>query len=178
MSKTVDERVVEMRFDNSNFEKNVNTSMSTIAKLKEKLNLTGASKGLDKLNTTIKNTDMSGIGNAVDKVHGKFSAFEVMAVTALANITNSAVNTGKRIVSALTIDPIKSGLEEYETQINAVQTILANTESKGSTLNDVNEALNELNKYIVYSIGSFLNDLISSHIRMESFVPCFFNCVA
>lgn len=155
MSKTVDERVVEMRFDNSNFEKNVNTSMSTIAKLKEKLNLTGASKGLDKLNTTIKNTDMSGIGNAVDKVHGKFSAFEVMAVTALANITNSAVNTGKRIVSALTIDPIKSGLEEYETQINAVQTILANTESKGSTLNDVNEALNELNKYADLTIYNF-----------------------
>jgi hypothetical protein len=70
-----------------------------------------------------------------------------MGVTALMNITNSAVNAGKKIVSALTIDSIKSGFSEYETQINAVQTILANTKSKGTTLKDVNGALDELNAY-------------------------------
>ena len=155
MSKTVDERVVEMRFDNSKFEKNVQTSMSTLDKLKQKLNLSSASKGLENINAAAKKVDMSGISNAIETIKAKFSALDVMAVTALANITNSAVNAGKRIVSALTIDPIKSGFEEYETQLNAVQTILANTQSEGTNVKIVNKALDELNTYADKTIYNF-----------------------
>lgn len=155
MSTTIDERVVEMRFDNKHFENNVQTSLSTIDKLKQSLNLTGASKGLENVNTAAKNCNMSPLSGAVESVRLKFSALEVMAVTALSNITNTALNAGKRIVSALTIDPIKTGFQEYETQINAVQTILANTESKGSTLKDVNAALDELNTYADKTIYNF-----------------------
>lgn len=155
MSKTVDERVVEMRFDNAQFERNVQTSLSTLDKLKRSLNLSGAAKGLDSINTSANNVNMSRLGNAVETVSAKFSALQVMGVTALANITNSAVNAGKKIVSALTIDPIKTGFQEYETQINSVQTILANTQSKGSTIDDVNAALKELNDYADLTIYNF-----------------------
>ena len=155
MSKTVDSRVVEMQFDNSQFERNVSTTMSTLDKLKQSLNFKGASKGLESIGTAANNVNMSGLGGAVDTVKMKFSALEVMGVTALANITNSAVNAGKRIVSALTIDPIKTGFQEYETQITAVKTILANTESKGSTLDDVNKALDTLNTYADKTIYNF-----------------------
>ena len=155
MSKTVDERVVEMRFDNKQFESNVQTSLSTIGKLKQSLDLRGASKGLENVSAAAKTCNLSGLTGAVETVQAKFSALEVMAVTALANITNSAVNAGKRIISALTIEPVHSGFEEYETQINAIQTILANTESKGSTLQDVNQALDELNHYADLTIYNF-----------------------
>ena len=155
MSTTIDERVVEMRFDNKQFESNVQTSLSTLDKLKQSLDLSGATKGLTNVTNAAKNFSMAGVGSAVETVQAKFSALEVMAVTALANITNSAVNAGKRIVSALTIDPVKTGFQEYETQINAVQTILANTESKGSTLKDVNNALDELNTYADKTIYNF-----------------------
>ena len=155
MSKQVDERIVSMQFDNRHFEKNVHTSMSTLDKLKQKLNLSGAAKGLDNLNASARRVDMSSLGNGVEAVRSKFSALEVMGVTALANITNSAVNAGKRIVAALTIDPIKTGLQEYETQINATQTILANTSHQGTTLEDVNKALDELNKYADLTIYNF-----------------------
>ena len=155
MSKTVDERVVEMRFDNQNFERNVQTSMSTLEKLKRSLNLTGASKGLENVNSAAKNVNMAGLGSSVDSVTAKFSALQVMGVTALANITNSAVNAGKRMISALTIDPIKSGFQEYETQINAVQTILANTQKEGATIENVNAALDELNTYADKTIYNF-----------------------
>lgn len=155
MSKTVDERVVEMRFDNQNFERNVQTSMSTLEKLKRSLNLTGASKGLENVNSAAKNVNMAGLGSSVDAVTAKFSALQVMGVTALANITNSAVNAGKRMISALTIDPIKSGFQEYETQINAVQTILANTQKEGATIENVNAALDELNTYADKTIYNF-----------------------
>ena len=155
MSRTIDERVVEMRFDNKQFESNVSTSMSTLDNLNKKLKLTGASKGLEEVNAASKKVDMSGLGGAVETVSAKFSALQVMAVTALANITNSAVNTGKRMAAALTIEPIKTGFQEYETQINAVQTILANTSSKGTTLQQVNSALDTLNKYADKTIYNF-----------------------
>ena len=155
MSKTIDQKVVEMQFDNRQFEKNVSTTMSSIDKLKQKLNFSGSAKGLSDISSAAKKVDMSGLSNAVDVVKSKFSAMEVMGVTALANITNSAVNAGKRIVSALTIDPITTGFKEYETQINAVQTILANTQSKGTTLSDVNAALDELNTYADKTIYNF-----------------------
>lgn len=155
MSTTIDQRVVEMRFDNKHFEQNVSQTMSTLEKFKQKLNLTGATKGLEDVNAAAKNINMTGLGSAVDTVSTRFSALQVMGVTALANITNSAVNAGKRIVSALTIDPIKTGFQEYETQINAVQTILANTQSKGTTIDQVNEALEELNAYADKTIYNF-----------------------
>lgn len=155
MSKTVDERVVEMRFDNRQFESNVQTSLGTIDKLNKSLNLTGAAKGLENVNTAAKSINLSGLSGAAETVQAKFSALEVMAVTALANITNTAVNAGKRIASALTIDPIKTGFQEYETQINAVQTILANTSHAGTTIDDVNKALDELNLYADKTIYNF-----------------------
>ena len=155
MSTTVDQRVVEMQFDNRNFEKNVSATMSTLDKLKQSLKLDGASKGFEDIGAAANGVNMSGLGRAVETVQAKFSALSVIGVTALANITNSAVNVGKRIISALTIDPIKTGFQEYETQINSVQTILANTESKGSTINDVNKALDTLNLYADKTIYNF-----------------------
>ena len=155
MSTTIDQRIVEMRFDNKQFEKNVSTTMSSLDKLKEKLKLNGISKGLEDVNAAAKRVDMSTLGNSVEKVGLKFSGLYTIADQALRNITNSAMNAGKRIVSALTIDPIKTGFSEYETQINAIQTILANTESKGTTLTDVNSALDELNAYADKTIYNF-----------------------
>lgn len=155
MSTTIDERVVEMRFDNKQFESNVQTSLSTLDRLKKSLNLSGAAKGFDEIDSASKKVNMNGLANAVESVRLKFSALEVMAVTALANITNSALNAGKRIVSALTIDPIKTGFQEYETQIDAVQTILANTQHEGTNLQQVNRALDELNTYADKTIYNF-----------------------
>lgn len=155
MSRTIDERVVSMQFDNRQFENNVRTSLSTIEKLKQSLNFKSASQGLENINRASKACNLAPLSNAAETVRLKFSEMEVMAVTALSNITNSAVNAGKRIVSALTIDPVKTGLSEYETQIGAIQTILANTESKGTTLDDVNAALDELNTYADKTIYNF-----------------------
>lgn len=155
MSRTIDERIVEMRFDNAQFEKNVATSMSTLDKLKKSLNFKDSSKGLEELGTAARKVDMSPLANGVETVRAKFSAMEVIAITALANITNSAINTGKRIVSAITTQPIKDGFAEYETQMNAVQTILANTQKEGTNVKMVNAALDELNHYADKTIYNF-----------------------
>ena len=155
MSTTIDNRVVEMRFDNRDFERNAETSMSTLEKLKQSLRLKGATDGFQEVDSAAKRISFAGLTNAVETVGLKFNAMYSIADQALRNITNSAMAAGKRIVNALTIDPIKTGLQEYETQIGAVQTILANTESKGSTLDDVNKALDELNTYADKTIYNF-----------------------
>lgn len=155
MSKTIDERIVEMRFDNRQFEQNVQTSLSTLDRLKRGLDLDGATKGLEGLGAAAKKCDMSVLGNSVETVRAKFSAMEVVAMTTLSNITNSAVNMGKKMVSALTIDPIKTGFQEYETKIGAVQTILANTSHEGTNLQQVNRVLDELNTYADKTIYNF-----------------------
>lgn len=155
MSREIDEKVVSMQFDNAQFERNVRTSMGTLDKLKQSLNLEGAAKGLENVNSAAKGFSLEPLTNGIETVKAKFSALEIMAVTTLANITNSAVNAGKRIVNAFTLEPIMAGFQEYETQINSVQTILSNTRSKGTTLDQVNAALDELNRYADMTIYNF-----------------------
>lgn len=157
MSKQVDERVVTMQFDNRQFEDNVKTSMSTIDKLKKALNFEKAGEGLEKVKDSINlnKINITGLSGAIDQVNAKFSALQVIGVTALSNITNQAMSMSKKMISALTINPVKDGLKEYETQMNAVQTILANTQKEGTNVKIVNKALDELNAYADKTIYNF-----------------------
>lgn len=157
MSKQVDERVVTMQFDNKQFEDNVKTSMSTIDKLKKALNFEKAGEGLEKVKDSINlnKINITGLSGAIDQVNAKFSALQVIGVTALSNITNQAMSMSKKMISALTINPVKDGLKEYETQMNAVQTILANTQKEGTNVKIVNKALDELNAYADKTIYNF-----------------------
>lgn len=155
MGKQIDERVVEMRFENGQFESNVKQSMSTIERLKSALKFNDQSKGLENVAAATKKVDMNQLASSVDKVKVSFSALQVVAATALSRITNSALTAGKNIVSALTLDPVISGFQEYETKMNAVQTIMANVSSKGKTIADVNAVLDELNHYADKTIYNF-----------------------
>lgn len=152
MSTTIDERVVEMRFDNRQFEAGVKTSLSTLDKLKEGLDLDGAAKGLKGLGDAAKKCDLSTLSNSVETVRMKFSALEVMAVTALSNITNSVINTGKRMIESFTLEPVKQGFDEYELKMGSIQTIMMST---GASLEEVNKYLQELNTYSDKTIYSF-----------------------
>ena len=155
MSREVDERVVEMRFNNALFESKVQQTMRSLTALNEKLMFKGAEKGFGKVSDASEKVKFNALLNALDNLSQKFSAVEVIGVTALMHITNQAVNAGERLVKALSLDPVISGFQEYETQIKAVQTILANTSSKGTTLDQVNAALDELNHYADLTIYNF-----------------------
>ena len=149
MSESIDRRVVEMRFDNKDFENNVNSTMTVLEKLKEKLSFKGAG---EKFEST------SGLSNAIDGVKQRFSALEVVGMTALINLTNSAINLGKNLAKSLTIDQVRAGFGEYELKMNSIQTIMAST---GKDIGTVNGYLNELNTYADKTIYSF-SDMTSS----------------
>ena len=147
-----------MQFDNQNFESGVSKTMNSLKNLNESLKMKDSSKGLDGVNeslTKLSGFGVSGLTAGVEGVTAKFSALGVIGMTALSNITNSAINTGKQLLKSLTIDPIKTGFSEYETKMGAIQTILTNTSHQGTTLDDVNAALAELNTYADKTIYNF-----------------------
>lgn len=157
MSTTIDERVVEMRFDNKHFESNVATSMSTLEKLKQKLNLSGATKGLEDINSAAGKVNMSGLGSGVDAVKAKFSALDVVAVTALVNITNKAVDAGEKLVKSLSVDQITAGWEKFGNKTTSVATLVA----QGNAIEDVNAQLDLLNWYTDETSYNF-TDMVSN----------------
>ena len=155
---SIDKRIVQMQFDNQGFEKGVSTTMKSLQNLNESLKMKNATNGLSDVQSGINKLTSLGMGalsSGVDAVSTKFNALGIIAATALMNITNQAISTGKRIVSALSIDPIMDGFTEYETKMNAIQTILTNTASKGTTMDDVTAALAKLNEYADKTIYNF-----------------------
>lgn len=155
MSKKVDERVVEMRFDNAQFESATKQTMSTLDKLKNALKFPSSSKSLDNLSKAAKGVDFSGMAKGIETVNARFSAMQVIGMTALSNITSAVMRAGSNLVNSFTMEPVISGFREYETQLNSVQTILANTSSKGTTMDQVTAALDELNTYADQTIYNF-----------------------
>ena len=155
MSRSVDERVVEMQFDNKQFESGIKTSLKSLDNLKKGLNLDSASKSLSTIQKQARSFSLAGIEKGVDLISSRFTNLGIVGVTALQNITNAAINAGENLLKSITIDPIMSGFEEYETKINSIMTILTNTSSKGTTLDDVKAALNELNTYADQTIYNF-----------------------
>ena len=147
-----------MQFNNQGFEKGVNTTLNSLKKLQEGLKLKGSSKGLEEVSSGMNKLSSTGFGtltSGLNSITSQFSALGVIGITALANITNSAVNAGKNLAKALTIDPIMTGFSEYELKMNSISTILANTADEGATIEDVNKALNELNEYSDQTIYNF-----------------------
>ena len=152
---SVDNRVVSMKFDNSVFETNAAQSLSTLEKLRQALNFGGATKGMSDIQEASRRFDFNPVASAVEGVSAKFVALSTIAITALSNITSRVVDTGVQMAKSLSLDQVISGFQEYQTNINSIQTILANTKSKGATLDDVNKSLDELNHYADQTIYNF-----------------------
>jgi tape measure domain-containing protein len=162
MSLAVEDRIVAMKFDNKQFDPAVKSTMSILDKLKEKLNFTGANKGLSNLQSSANRFSLANIGRAVSDVGSRFGAMSVAAITAIASIVHRAVDAGLRIGNAFTIKPLQQGFQEYETQLGSVQTILANTAASGATLKDVNATLDQLNEYsdkTIYNFGQMAKNI-------------------
>ena len=153
---SVDNRVVEMEFDNKQFESGVATTIKSLTKLKSGLkNLQGSEKTFDNIGSSTKKLQLEDVASDVQTIASRFSTLGVIATTTLANIATAAVNTGARLIKSFTLDPITQGFSEYELQLNSIQTILANTRSKGTNLDQVNAALDELNTYADKTIYNF-----------------------
>lgn len=151
----IDDKVVAMSFESSKFESGVNNTISALDRLKASLKLPAASKGIDDVGAAAKRIDLSHIGRSLDSIREKLTYFSVSTLAIFANVAMGAARAGAQIVKSLTIDPILSGYKEYATNLNSIQTILANTQAAGTDLKDVTGALDELNRYSDKTIYNF-----------------------
>lgn len=174
MSQEVDERVVEMRFDNAQFEKNVHQTMQSLEQLNDSLRLDGAEKGFEKISDASAKVDFDEMQGALDNLSGKFSAVEVMGVAALSHITRQAVDTGERLVKSLSLDQVTSGWNKYAQKTASVQTIMNAT---GKSIAKVNGYLEKLmwfsdeTSYGFTDMTQSLGQLTASGGGIEKVIP-------
>src|SRR5690606_7704867 len=159
---SIDERVVDMKFNNGAFEANAKKTLSTLENLKKGLNLDGAKKSLSGLAAEGKRFNLDGLASGIQGLASKFSVLSIAGITALASIANKAVETGAQMIKSLTLTPILDGFAEYELKMGSIQTILANTERFGTTLDDVAGSLDQLNEYAdktIYNFGDMTRNI-------------------
>ena len=152
MSKSIDNKVVSMEFDNSKFEKPAKESISTLDKLKEALHFKNVESGFDAMNQAIKKVTFDPLAKGIDTVYAKFTFFERFTIQLYDRLATKILNTGEMIAKQTFTAPITTGKSEYEEKMGAVQTIMA---SSKASLEDVNKVLAELNKYADDTIYSF-----------------------
>jgi tape measure domain-containing protein len=181
----VEDAIVEMKFDNALFERKLTETISSLDKLRASLDFSntqrglqnlstagtninknlkfdGVKKSLEDLNATTKRFSLDGVSKGIEDVSGKFLALSTIGITVLSDITRRAVDAGINFVKSFSFGPIMDGFSEMETNMNSIQTILANTKSKGSTLEDVEESLDKLNRYsdqTIYNFGQMARNI-------------------
>lgn len=160
MARPIDEKIVALKLDHSDFQKKAAESVGMFGKLSDafgKIRNVDLSKSVDALSSVdsaAKKVSLNPLSNALESVGGKFTAMSVVAITALSNITNKIVNVGTQMLKSFTVDPIMDGFREYELKIGSVQTIMANTDGK-NTLEEVNDVLEVMNEYADQTIYNF-----------------------
>lgn len=174
MSREVDQRVVELQFNNTNFEKNTKKSMDSIDRMMEKLQFKGAEKGFEKLDAAAEKVDFATMNRSLDTLQQKFSALDIMAATVLVNITNKAMNAGERLVKSLSLDQITSGWNKYAEKTSNVQTIMNAT---GKSIDQVNDYLNKLmwysdeTSYSFSEMTSALSQMTAAGGNIDKMIP-------
>lgn len=158
----VENRVVGMDFDNASFEKKLEQTIASLDRLNQTLEKQNGKKALEGLTEASKGVDMSHITAGIEGVSAKFLALSTIGITALANITTAAIHAGVNIVKSLSLDQVISGFQEYETNMNSIQTIMSNTRKDGTTLDQVNDSLKQLNEYsdkTIYNFGEMARNI-------------------
>lgn len=155
MSTSIEDKVVSLKFDNVQFSKGVGESQKSLAQLNKALQMKNGTKGLDDIESRASRFNLSALADAPQAVAEKFSFLATTAAVALGNIAAKAISTGATLLNSFTMQPIMDGFGEYETKMGSIQTILANTASKGTTLSQVTDALDTLNTYADKTIYNF-----------------------
>lgn len=174
MSQEVDQRVVEMRFDNAKFEKNVQQSINSLNALNESLKFEGAEKGFAKVEKASEKVDFDRMTTALETLTGKFSALEVIGMTALVKITDKAIDAGAKLTKSLSIDQVMSGWNKYAQKTASVQTIMNAT---GKSITKVNGYLSKLmwfsdeTSYSFTDMTQSLGQLTASGGDIEKVIP-------
>ena len=175
MSEEIDQKVVELKFDNAQFEEATKESMSTLDKLKDKLSFSNAGDGLEDLTKKVSSFSFSGMASSLDTIASKFTNLGIIGTTTLVNLTNKAVDAGTQIVKSLTIEPVGKGFDKYQSELTNIRTIEAAT---GKSTEEVEAELKRLTWFtdqtsynysdMADSVSKFVNNNVDLHDAVTS----------
>lgn len=174
MATDIEQRVVQMRFDNAQFEKGIKQSYESLDQFEKKLNMKGAAKGLEEVQRAANQVSLDNLVAQTDKVGGKFDAMAVIAISALNRITNSAITMGTNLVKSLSLDQVSSGFSKYEAKVASVQTLVNAT---GRSVEDIEGYMQKLmwfsdeTSYNFSDMSRALGTMVSSGGDIDRLVP-------
>lgn len=167
MSKEVDERVVSLEFNNQNFEKNVSQSIRTIESLNNKLNLPGASKGLESVSKAASNIDLTSLSNSVSALEYRFSTMGIVGATAISNITTKLMQFSSKTLNFLTNGIVQGGIAramKVETARFQLNGLLKDTAAVEAVMKDVKASVDGT-AYSMDAAASVASQLAASGMR-------------
>lgn len=174
MSASVDERIVQMKFENGQFERAAKESLGTMQKLKNGLNFEGAVKGIAEVEKSVRSFSLDAMGSAIQSVTDKFTALDAVGFRVITRLTDQAINFGKKMIASLTTDQISSGFSKYEQQTSYVQTLMNAT---GKTIDEIDGYLAKLmwfsdeTSYGFTDMASALSQMVTVGGNIDTLTP-------
>lgn len=144
MSKTIDQKVVEMRFDNAQFEENVSTSISTLDKLKQSLNFDGAAKSFENIEQAANNVSFDKIASGVEALENRFSTMGIVGMRVIGNMTDAMIGFAKKGINFVTESIVQGGKKRAMNLENAhfqLQGLLKDEAAVQAIMKNVNDSV-------------------------------------
>ena len=167
MSQTIDEKVVEMRFDNSKFEKNVSQSMSTLDKLKAKLNFKDATESLEDFQAKTSNISFDKMASSIEAIEKRFTTTGIIGMRVIQNLTDSAMQFVGKTESFVKNGIINGGLNRATKIINAqfqLQGLLKDADAVSAVMKNVSDSVDGT-AYSMDAAASVASQLAASGMR-------------
>ena len=158
MSTSIEQRIVEMKFDNAAFSKGVDSTIQDLDKLDKATKFEGGKNGLKQLQVAADQVNFKQVLSGIEGIQSSLNRMQSFGFQVFQNLSNQAVNWATSMVKSLSVDQIAGGFKEYELKMDSIKTIM---NSSGESLDTVKEKLNELNTYSDKTIYSF-SDMTSS----------------
>lgn len=154
MSREIIDKIVEMQFNNAEFERDVKESMSTLEKLKQSL-------------------DMSVVGQSIDKIQVKFSALDAFVKRTVEDLADSVYYSSKKMIKSLTVDNIGAGWSKFADKTAAVQTIMSATaqtwENSANQMARANKLMEEgLDEQLAKGIAQKYNQIADGTLSISA----------
>ena len=158
MSTSVEQRIVEMKFDNAAFAKGVDSTIQDLDRLDKATQFEGGKNGIKQLQVAADQVNFKSVLSGIEGIQDSLNRMQSFGYQVFQNLQNRAIDWGVNMVKSLSVDQIGSGFHEYELKMDSLRTIV---NSSGESLDVVKEKLNELNTYSDMTIYSF-SDMTNS----------------
>lgn len=142
MSESIDNRVVQMRFDNDQFERGIQTSIRSLKKLDDSMDFESGTKSFHQLEKTINDTKFDKLLAGLDSIANRFTFIGQLGMRLKNEVIDKLIDSGERMVKSLSMDQVSVGWDKYAQKTSAVQTIMAATSKEFTDIQQQMEFVN------------------------------------